>query len=149
MTARLPSTKTIRGTQSGDRPGFPYIIVNFLGTAEIRSHPQMVEYEDVNTDVKASPVIETEWRYSVHAYGDTPTDLLRPLRSAMHLAQINEPLMPGLTIHELSQVRYVPEFVKERWEPRAQVDLFLRGLTRDGFLIDVIEEYSFSISEVA
>ena len=103
-----------------------------------------VEYgvEDVGDEVVATPLIETEWRLSLHAYGPEPTDVLRPIRAAAQLAQKNEPLMPGLTVHEVSQIRHVPDFVNEAWRPRAQMDLFVRGIVKDGFVIDVIEEFS-------
>lgn len=131
----------IKGEQSGDLPELPYGMVNLTGTAEVRQHPQGFEYsEDAPSErILAKPIIEVEWRFSVHAYGDHPTDVLRPIRSAFHLAQANEPLMPGLIIHEISQIRDLPEYVNHAWEPRAQMDVMLRGLTRDGILIDTIE----------
>ncbi|QJD54317.1 hypothetical protein [Aminobacter phage Erebus] len=144
----------IKTEQSGPRPALPYMALGFLGTAEVRELPQEVSFEDVMAGdpaepaVKATPIIETEWRFSLHAYGPTPTDHLRPLRSAMHLAQLNEPLMPGLVLHELSQVRNLPEYINETWEPRAQMDVFVRGLAKDGFLVDVIEQYSFDIERI-
>lgn len=150
---RWLSTRTellvIKAYESGALPSLPYLMVNFLGQREIRAHPQDFEYaEDLPSErVMARPVIDSEWHFSIHAYGDYPSDILRPLVSAAHLAQVNEPLMPGLIIHEISQVRNVPEYVNDEWEPRAQIDLFLRGLTRDGHLIDTIETFEpFRIS---
>jgi hypothetical protein len=143
----------IQADQSGDEPAGPYVVVRFTGSAPVRDQIQDVEYIELDTqnsegklEVEAAPVIEMEWRYSVHAHGqDSPSDLLRPIRSAAELAQISEPLFPGLIIHELSQIRNVPEFVNEDWEPRAQMDLILRGLTKDGFKIDTVEEFSLDI----
>ncbi|MBN9074298.1 MAG: hypothetical protein J0H34_22400 [Rhizobiales bacterium] len=144
---------TIKAYQEGPRPELPYIMVNLTGTSEIRDWSQAVEYEQAEPDpgedvgeVTARPPIETEWRFSVHAFGPDPTSILRPVRSAAQLAQKNEALFPALVIHDCSQVRNVPELVNEKWEPRAQMDMFLRGLTRDGFVIDVIEEAPFDIN---
>lgn len=137
---------TIKAHQGGPSPSLPYVMVNLTGTAEVREHSQEIEYDEDTAGVTAAPVIETEWQFSVHAYGPNPTSILRPIRSAAHLAQINEPLMPSLVIHECSQVRNVPDWINEQWEPRGQMDVFLRGLTRDGFLIDVIEEAPISIT---
>lgn len=135
----------IQADQSGDEPTGPYVVVRFTGSAPVRDQIQDVEYSGEET-VTAAPVIEMEWRYSIHAHGQaSPSDLLRPIRSAVELAQIHEPLFPGLIIHELSQIRNVPEYVNEDWEPRAQMDLFIRGLTKDGFQVDVIEEFSLEI----
>lgn len=147
------SLMVIQGEQGGPEPALPYVLVRFTGTAPVRDNIQDVEYlelESTNSEdlkeVKASPVIETEWRYSVHCHGGgSPSDVLRPIRSAAELRQMLEPMAPGLIIHELSQIRNVPEFINEKWEPRAQMDLFLRGLTKDGFVIDPIETYSLNI----
>lgn len=141
----------IEAYQMGDRPTLPYLMVNYTGSSEVRAHPQEVGYtEDVSSGkVLAKPIIETEWQFSLHAYAaSAPSDVLRPIRSIAHLAQPNEPLLPNLVVHELSQIRVVPEVVNETWEPRAQMDLMIRGLTRDGVLIDTIEEYELTFTRV-
>lgn len=144
--ASITGETVIKAHQEGPRPPLPYVMVNMTGTAEVREHAQVVDYEEDTAGVLAAPVIETEWRFSVHAYGPKPTGFLRPVRSAAQLAQKVEPLMPSLVVHEISQVRNVPDWVNERWEPRAQMDMFVRGLTRDGFAIDVIEEAPITIA---
>lgn len=140
---------------SGAAPAGAYIAVNMTTTRQIRQHAQNVEYEDADTaemdtgdeypPVKAAPVIEVEWQFSCHAYGPHPTDILRPVRSAIQIAQVQEPLLPSLVIHECSQIRNVPDWLNNAWEPRAQMDIFVRGLTRDGFTVDVIEEAPLDI----
>lgn len=139
------NVKVIKADQSGDKVPLSFVMVRFLGSAQVRVNEQETEYvEDIaSTRIMARPVIEMEWRYSIQAFGGYPSDILRPLYAAAVLAQVNEPLMPGVLIHELSQIRNVPEYINEAWESRAQMDLFLRGLTRDGHLIDTIEQYSF------
>ena len=137
----------IKGDQNGDQPVGPFIMVRFTGSDEVRDHPSTIDYTEAGDDISAAPVIEVEWRYSVHAFNmSDPTNVLRPLRSAVHLAQTNEPLMPELVVHEVSQIRNVPELVGERIEQRAQMDLFVRGLTKDGFLINSIDEVTFSFN---
>lgn len=142
----------IQSEQSGPRPALPYIVVNYLGSDETRDHPQDIQYLDEFLSgepiVRAIPEIETEWRFSVHAYGASPTDILRPLRAGIHFSQINEPLMPSLIVHEVSMVRNLPEYVNETWEPRAQMDVNVRGLTRDGFQVDVIEEHTITFEKI-
>lgn len=142
----------IKSHQSGQSPALPYAMVNMTGTAAVREHEQGVEYTDTGVPnisgenkISAAPVIETEWRFSVHAYGANPTGVLRPVVSAAKLSQIMEPMFPGLVVHEISQIRNVPDWIDSRWEPRAQMDLIIRGLTRDGFVIDVIDETTFNI----
>ena len=154
----LLGVKAIKAYQGGKQPPLPYVSVNLIGSEEVRRHAQKVVYEDADTGdmdtgdvfpaVTATPIIEMEWRFSVHAYGGSPTDILRPLVSAMKLAQVLEPVMPGAIVHEISQVRHVPDWIDERWQLRAQIDVNVRGLIRDGHVIDVIEEASFDIDRI-
>lgn len=144
------SLTVVQAYENGDEPALPYITVALLNMSDVRENPSDIEY--VNTVVSgenvvlAKPVKEVEWHFSLQCHGGTqPLSYLRPLRSIIELAQQQEPLFPGLTIHELSQIRNVPEFVKEKWEKRAQMDVFLRGLTRDGALIDVIEQHTITV----
>ncbi|MCO5152582.1 MULTISPECIES: phage neck terminator protein [unclassified Shinella] len=132
----------IKAYQSAKRPAGQYITVNLTGFYELHEHAQEVVYTG-DDEVAATPVIEVEWRFSTHAYGPQPTAILRPVISARKLAQVTEPLMPGLVLHDVSQIRHVPEFVNNAWEPRAQMDINLRGLVKDGHVIDVIEQTTF------
>ncbi len=149
----MTTITTIKSHQGGPDPALPYVMVNFTGAAEVRQHEQAVEYTDTGqpngqgkTKISAAPVIEVEWRFSVHSYGPAPTGVLRPIVSASKLAQMMEPMFPTLVIHEVSQIRNVPDWINNKWEPRAQMDLIVRGLTRDGFVIDTIDETSFDIA---
>lgn len=137
----ITGVKVIEDHQGGPRPALPYVMVNFTGAAQVRENEQSFDYEEVveGEETLAAPVIETEWRFSVHAYGIAPTQTLRPVVSASKMTQTMEPLYPALVIHEISQIRSIPDWIDTRWEPRAQMDLFLRGLTRDGFIIDPID----------
>ncbi|KQV83239.1 hypothetical protein [Rhizobium sp. Root1220] len=151
--ASVTNVVTIKSHQSGPDPALPYAMVNFTGSIEVRQREQTVEYTDTGEDnsqgehkISAAPVIEVEWRFSIHSYGPSPTGILRPIVSAAKLMQIMEPLFPSLVIHEVSQIRNVPDFINTRWEPRGQLDLIVRGLTRDGFVIDTIDESSFDIA---
>lgn len=148
----LTSVNTIKAHQGGKAPALPYIMVNMTGMFEVREHAQEIAYSEGSDPpgpdlplITATPVIEAEWRFSVHAYGPSPTDTLRPVVSAVKLAQMQEPLMPGLIIHEISQIRNVPDWINEQWQPRAQMDINVRGLIKDGHVIDVIEEAPLDI----
>lgn len=145
----------IRTHQGGDAPALPYVAVNMPTIREVFQHERETVYFDTGVpnsegenQIRASPIIETEWFFSVFAYGANPTDVLRPIKSAAKLPQMNEPLMPALSLHDISQVRYLPELINKEWEPRAQVDIFLRGLTKDGFIVDVIDEPHFNFEQV-
>lgn len=153
LAARLEfaSGKVIKAFPDGPRPVLPYVMVNLTGSRTVREHEQTIEFAadapgtEPNTageypPVEAAPVIEREWFFSVHMHGPAPTDLLRPIESAARMLQTMEPIYPDIVIHEISRVRNVPEWVNNLWEPRANVDIFLRGLTRDGFDVDVIDD---------
>ena len=147
--------QTILARQGAARPNLPYIMVNFTGWDPLHYHPAETEFEDIVVNdvekVRATPVQDAEWRYSIFSYcGDDrePEDMLMQLHSACKVAQVMEPIFPDFVIHDLSQVRSVPEYVQNTWEPRAQMDLFLRGVTRYGHVIDVIETAEYNITEV-
>lgn len=129
-------------------PEEPYVWVHHVTTREVRQNAQGEDYEeDSSGEVTASAPIETEWFFSVHCFGEGGMDILRPLRSAVQLPQKCEPLMPYLIPFEVGELRNVPDFENAKWESRAQMDLRVRGVVRDGFVVDVIEEYSFGISQ--
>lgn len=148
--ARVTGKTVIFAHEEGKRPALPYLMLNKTGSRAVRDHEQTIDFDppypdepvDTSTEyppVTASPVIEREWAFSLHAYAvEQPSNILRPLDSARRLEQMLEPEYPSLVVFDMSRIREVPEYVNEAWEPRANVDIFLRGLTRDGFVIDVI-----------
>jgi hypothetical protein len=154
IKAKTGNTTTIKAHQSGPTPALPYVMVNMTGTAMVREHPVNVEYAETDVEnsegeliVNAAPVVEMEWQFSVHAYGQSPTDILRPIVSAALLPQIWEPAFPNLTIHDVSQIRDVADWINNEWQPRGQLDLIVRGIIRDASAVDVIDEYSFDIAQ--
>lgn len=149
--------KVIRYRAGGVEPAEPYIAVNFLGDDPAMDWEQGIEYiEGVTIPpgetfpiVTATPHIEMEYRFSVHAYGPKCSDILRPIRSAIRLTQALEPIEPDLTIHEMGNINVLPEFVNEKWQDRAQMDIFVRGMMGDGFRVDVINVIPFTINGTA
>lgn len=139
----------IIGDQSGDMPELPYGMVRLLSDAAVREQPQGVDYEDTASDeVTATIALEYEWFFSVHVYGENPTQYLKKVTLAHHLNQVTEPLAPDLVIHEVSRIRNLPEYIGEKMEPRAQMDFIVRGVISDGFSIDVVEEYSITVDRM-
>jgi hypothetical protein len=138
----VTGVEAIRQWQGGPTPARPYIVTNLFGSVEVRSWPQdLVGEEDPESGrILGQPIIEMEWNFSIHAFGETPMNILRPLIAASKLTQVEEPLFPALVIADASAIRNLSEWHNEDWEPRAQIDLNFRGLTRDGHLIDTIEE---------
>lgn len=147
----------IRYRSGGPELAEPYIAVNFLGDDPVRDWEQGISYVEGNTIplgetfpiVTGTPQIEMEYRFSVHAYGPKCSDILRPIRSAIRITQALEPIEPDLTIHEMGNINVLPEFVNEKWEDRAQCDIFVRGMTGDGFRTDVINVIPYDINGTA
>jgi hypothetical protein len=146
----------IKAHQGGEAPALPYIMVNMIGRAEVREQAADIGYVETATNnsegkkiVEASPNVEVEWRFSIHSYGPAPSDRLRPIPSAMKLGQVMEPLLPGLVVHDVSQIRNVPDWIENGWQPRAQIDVMVRGFTNDAFDVDVIDEYSLDIAQAS
>ena len=132
---------SIRQWQSGPTPVLPYVVTNLISSIPVRSWEQrFVAEEDAESErVLARPVVEMEWNFSIHAFGESPMNILRPLIAASKLSQVEEPLFPALVIASTSIVRNLSAWHNEDWEPRAQMDMDWRGLTLDGHLIDTIE----------
>lgn len=147
-TLSVPAGRVIKADQGGARPQLPYVMARMTTTREVRRHPREILFgpDQGEQGVVATPLLEMEWDFSLHAYGPSPSDVLRPVVSAKHIAQRNEPMMPGVVIFDSSQIRIVPDYVNEAWEPRAQMDLSLRGVIADGFLVNTIEAYSLVFS---
>jgi len=149
--AARTSLLTIQGEQSEQLPEWPtrYLVVRLSTISEMRDSPEAQEIVDdepgdPETTISQIPTMETEWRFSIHAYGPNPTAALQLLRAGSHVQSVNTILSDaGLELHETSLIRNLPEFLNEKWQPRAQIDLFIRGLTRQGDVVDVIEEYAF------
>lgn len=156
FVARVSGLVTVRSHESGKAPALPYAMVNFTGMAEVRENPQGITFTDTGqpngqgqTIIRAAPAVEAEWRFSVHAYGDEPVSRLRTILTAVKLSQVMEPALPTLIIFENSQIRSIPEWIDNRWEPRAQMDLFVRGIIRDTFDVDTIDTAEFDIKPMA
>jgi hypothetical protein len=157
--AKVTGRAVIKAHQSEKAPALPYLMVNMLNVTEVRVHAHDVEYVEASTGdmstgdefppVTATPVIESEWHFSTHAYGPNPTSLLRPVASAAHITQAMEPLFPTLVIHDVSVIRHVPDFINNTWEPRAQMDIYVRGLTRDGHDFLIVEEAPVTVEPTA
>lgn len=147
--AGLTGVTVIQADQQGDEPTLPYIMVRLTGVAKVRDYAQETLYAEdaVSERILATPVIEREWRFSVHEFSTSPGDLLRLLSVADQIDQTLEPLVP-VNLHDLSAVRMLPELINEKFEKRAQMDVTVRGLTKDGLLIDTIEQIETEFTRV-
>lgn len=138
----------IKDRQGIARPPRPYLMVDLTGSDLLSEHPQRIETEETETlnsadkrEIMATPIFDIEWTFLVFAYGAGCETVLRRVRAATHLPQVQEPLLPALVIHETGRINSIPEFIGQDWEPRAQMNLMLRGRAEDGFVIDTIEKH--------
>ena len=139
--ANVTGLLAIRVWQGGPQPIRPYLTTNMVSLHPVRDWERdwLGEEDPTSGRILATPPIEMEWNFSINAYSETPTDHLRPLISASRLTQVEEPNFPSLVIHRTSPIRNLSEWHDTDWEPRAQIDLDLRGVTLDGHLVDTIE----------
>lgn len=143
----------IKDRQQADRPALPYGMVDLANWRNIHEHVDDIDFMTTDTEnsegqleVIATPELEIEWVFLFFIYGAQGENLVRRLQSAVHLSQLQEPLRPALTIHEVSAANSIPELVGENWEPRTQVNIVVRGKSSDGFIVDVIEEHGFTFT---
>jgi hypothetical protein len=143
--AGLLDLKVIKDRQGVERPALPYGMVDLANWRNLHEHVDDIRFSGTDV-VTATPDLEIEWVFLFFVYGAQGENLVRRLQSAVHLAQLQEPLRPRLTIHEVSSANSIPELVGEKWEPRSQVNIVVRGKSSDGFIVDVIEEHDFTLT---
>lgn len=153
--AAVSGATVVQAYQSALPPSEPYISVALDATREVSEHPIALPIvatgettEDDKTEVEQKPAIEREWQFGMHAVGAGGDELLRKIRVASHVTYHLQNLYP-LKIHEIGQVNRLPDERNLRWENRAACDLFLRGITRDGVLIETIESAPVTLSRTA
>lgn len=135
----------IKAHQGVDRPELPYLMIEQGTVDELSQHPEQFHYsENDDSQIEVTPVLELEWLMLLFSFGESGSNALRKIKQAVHLTQVQEPLMPVLNIHETGVINNIPEFVDNRWEPRSQMNIMVRGVTTstDGFVIDTIEEHT-------
>lgn len=141
----LLGVTVIKDRQQADRPAAPYGMVDLANWRNLHEHVDDIRFSGEEV-VTATPDLEIEWVFLFFVYGAQGENLVRRLQSAVHLSQLQEPLRPALTIHEVSAANSIPELVGELWEPRTQVNIVVRGKSSDGFIVDVIEEHGFNFT---
>ena len=148
---------TIKNHQDGDRPAGSYLMVNMLtGPRDVRFLPAAIEYAETgennsegNPQIEAIPVIESEWKLSIHSYRSD--DVMAPLRKLRSISKMQGPqlgLNSLLSLHNLGTPNNVPVKINHKHEPRGHMTLFVRGYTRDGFLIDVIDSAPITATRI-
>lgn len=138
--------------QGGPEPQEPYGVINLTMSDAVHEHPIEHEYPvtDEGTEdetIRQAPVRDWFWRFSLNVYGHGGKTLLRKIKTAQHVPTALESLHP-LTLFETSQIRDATELLNEEWQARAQCDIEIRGIVRDGLVIDVAETAPVEASRV-
>lgn len=138
--------------QGGPEPAEPYGVINLTMADAVYEHPSEYEYPvtDEGTEeetIRQAPVRDWFWRFSLNVYGDGGKTLLRKVKTAQHVPTALESLAP-LSLFETSQIRDATELLNEEWQARAQMDLEIRGIVRDGLVIDTVETAPVEASRV-
>ena len=141
--ADVMGTKVIQSFQGGKPPAEPYGVLNLMLSGPAHPHPTEWEFpsegEGEDEVIRQAPVFEWFWRFSVNVYGGEGSTVLRRIRTAQHVPTAYAPLHP-LVLSEVTDARNVPELVNEEFRPRAVCEVEVRGIVRDGLVIDVVEE---------
>jgi hypothetical protein len=129
--------------QGGPEPAEPYGVINLMMSDALYANPIEHEYPvaDEGTEdeqISQAPVRDWYWRFSLNVYGGEGATILRKVKTAEKVLSATAPLRP-LSLFETSQVRDATELVNEAWQSRKQMDIEIRGLIRDGLVIDVAE----------
>ncbi len=142
----VTGVQVIAARQGIDRPATPYMVVEKQSFAELFERPSDLKWKELTStntagllELEATPVSDVEWTFFVYAYGDGSDVHLQKVKSAFHLSQMTEPMIPTLTIHETGVMNSIPEFIDETWEPRFQMNIMVRGLSESGHVVDTIE----------
>ena len=146
--------KTIQSYPGADRPSGEYCEVEFLtGPRDVRTLVADIEFNETgennsegNPQIEAVPVIESEWKFSIKSYRGEVMDPIRKMRSRSKMQGPQLELHELLTIHDMGIPNSTPEMINNEWEPRAHTLIFIRGYTRDGFLIDVIDDAPVTVT---
>jgi hypothetical protein len=141
----------IRDSLGKPRPTGPYGMVNLIRSEALfepvtREYAVNPEHVPIPADPATErdppflqiPVTEWEWTFSFNIYAPSGSDAARKVLSAASVLAGVEGLLP-FVLHRNSAIRRIPELVNEGWEDRVQMDLFIRGLARDGVPVDVAE----------
>ena len=154
--AGISGVRAIKAHPDATRPAKPYIMANRIISGPVFQHRIDDEFTVANAGtatetISQHPVRDWYWRFSVFAYADqAPDSLLRKIHTAFdvsthHLLSVH---LHPLHIHEVSAIRHIPEVVENAVENRANMDIELRGIVRDGLVVDVIEKTSFTAERV-
>ncbi|MEC5289386.1 MULTISPECIES: phage neck terminator protein [unclassified Aurantimonas] len=141
--ASITGVLWINSYQGGPEPAEPYGVINLMMSDALYENPIEDEYPVTDPGlatetIRQAPVRDWYWRFSLNVYGNGGATALRQIKTAQKVWTAMESLHP-LTLFETSQIRDAAEILNEEWQSRKQIDIEIRGIVRDGIVIDVAE----------
>lgn len=156
--AGIMGITVIHSYQGGTEPAEPYGVLNMTLDDAVRERQSDDEFPSILIDdpenpgeeieqVRQSPVREWFWRFSVNVYGGEGKTILRKIKTAGLVPTAMESLHP-LSLFEISPIRDATDLLNEEWQGRAQMDIEIRGIVRDGIVIDTIETAPVTVTGI-
>ena len=121
------SNKVIVAYPSKKRPDIPYMSVNLENITEVRE-TDFTAFNVVGGPMnpeRVEALVETEWEYSINAYGDNALDKVMQLKYFARVEPTNRAI-PSISIQNFGPIVRLPEFLDSTWEERAHGSIFLR-----------------------
>lgn len=137
--ASVVGVTTIHAFPNADAPAEPYAVVQRTMSAPVHPNPAGEDFSVVSGRDVQTPLIETYWRFQVDVFGQDPEDLLQRLVSASNVPTTLCGLRP-LVLFETSRITSENAIRDQSFKGRANMSIEVRGMVRDGFVIDTIAE---------
>ena len=147
--ASVIGIETIHAFPNADAPREPYAVVQRVMSGPVHANPAG---EDFPTDgagkITQAPLIETYWRFMVDVFGPDAEDHLQRLVSAANVPTTLFGLRP-LVLFETARITSETEIRDQAFKGRANTTIEVRGMVRDGFVVNVIEQQTPEFTPVS
>lgn len=159
------AVEIIQDHQQGHRPAPTYGTLTLANWREVNDHPidevweesifpietentEVVQLEDSNPletpdVITVAPQVEMEWVFILMIHGPGGGEYLRRLQVLRHWVQS---IQPALVLFDVSSVNNIPDLQGEKWVPRSQVNISIRGIVSETVPVDTIEQVPVGIT---
>lgn len=130
---------TIHGYPNALAPAEPYAVVYRTISDAVHLHPAGEDFIEADGKITQAPQVETYWRFIVDVFGPDADDTLQKIKTAANVPTALWPLRP-LALAETTRIMTQHELRDQEFKDRAQMTIEVRGIVRDGIVIDTIDE---------
>ncbi len=146
--ASVLGIEVIHAFPNADAPREPYAVVQRVMSAPVHANPAGEDFtEGAGGTILQAPLIETYWRFMIDVFGSDPEDYLQRLKSAADVPTTLWALRP-LVLFETTRITSENEIRDQSFKGRANMTIEVRGMVRDGFVIDTVEQQTPEFSPV-